>query len=141
MTIPHYADAPPLRGESDVLDRVRALVGSAGAIRQIWIMFVDGDAHQLPTVLPISGLPDRPERRLLQGLERLLAGMRPEIATGAGPGTVIFTLERPGGEEILPLDHEWRDALRVTCSHARVAFGGMYLASDTGVRQIDGPSG
>lgn len=138
MTIPHFADAPPLRTESDILDRVRALVGQASAVRQVWIMLVDGEGKQLPTVLPLSGLPDRPELGFLQGLERLLDGMCGELATSSGPGSVILTLERVGPEEITSLDREWRNALRVACSHARIRLDGVFLSSDAGVRLLEG---
>ncbi|WP_051343020.1 hypothetical protein [Pseudonocardia spinosispora] len=138
MTIPHFADAPPLRTDSDKLDRVRALVGQACATRQVWIMLVDGEGRQLPTVLPLSGLPDRPDLSFLQGLERLLGGMRSELATSSGPGCVILTLERAGSEEATSLDREWRNALRVACSHARIALGGVFLSSDSGVHPLEG---
>lgn len=136
MTIPHFADAPALRTDSDVLARVTALVGTARAERQLWVMLVDGDDKQLPTVLPISGIPRAPDRRGLVALERLLHGYRPELATARGPGSAIFALERRGPRTVLPADRAWSDALRVAGLHHDVPLRGVFLSTDTGVLRM-----
>jgi hypothetical protein len=136
MTIPSFTDAPALRTDADVLARVTALVGSAHAERQLWVMLVDGDNQQLPTVLPISAIPRSPDRRGLHALERLLSGYRTNLTTERGPGSVIFTMERTGAHTILPLDREWSDALRVACKHQGVALRGVFLSTDDGVLRM-----
>jgi hypothetical protein len=40
----HIDDAPPLLTDADVLDRVTELVGPAAVRRQLWLLFLDGDA-------------------------------------------------------------------------------------------------
>jgi hypothetical protein len=139
MTIPSFTDAPSLRTDADVLARVNALVGPACAGRQLWVMLVDGDDRQLPTVLPIAGIPRSPDRRGLHALERLVDGLRDQLATDRGPGSVVFTLERTGVDAIMPADREWSDALRVACAHRQVALRGVFLSSDSGVRRMDRP--
>ncbi|MGI9002406.1 MAG: hypothetical protein ACR2GH_12165 [Pseudonocardia sp.] len=136
MTIPNSADAPPLLTDADVLHRVEQLVGPAVAIRQLWIMFVDGDGQQAPVIVPISDLPQRPRPDPLSGLTQVLAGLRDELTTDLGPGSVILTLERIGRDAVLPADQEWADALAVTCEQAGMALRGVFLSTDGGVRSL-----
>jgi hypothetical protein len=138
--LPSFADAPPLHSDADILARVRALVGPACVDHQLWILLIDGDDRQLPTVLPISGMPPSPDRRLMRGLERLLNGLRDSLRTPAGPGSVIFAVERTGPDVVRPLDREWSNALRVACAHAGIGLSGVFLSTAGGVRRLDGPT-
>jgi hypothetical protein len=136
MTIPHPADAPPLLTGADALRRVEQLVGPAAAVRQLWIMFVDGDGRQTPVVVPVSDLPRRPQDGPLDGLSQILAGLRDDLATDAGPGSVILTFERIGTDAVLPADREWADALTAVCGRAGIALRGLFLSSDARVRSL-----
>jgi hypothetical protein len=136
MTHSSLTDHPPLHTDEQVLARVSALIGPACAGRQLWVLFVTGDGHQLPAALPISGIPRFPDRRGLRALERLLDGARTDLATEAGPGSVIFALERLGADEVLAPDREWSDMLRVACARKGVELRGVFLSSDGGVRRI-----
>lgn len=136
MTSLNYSDAPPLHTDAEVLDRVRAIVGPAQAGRQLWVLLLDGDGRQVPAVLPISGPPRAPDRRVLSSLVRLLEGLRTDIATSAGPGSVIFVLERAGSDTVLPGDLEWAGALRLAGRHADIATRGIFLSTDAGVRPL-----
>lgn len=136
MSIPNAADAPLLLTDADVLQRVTDLVGAAAAVRQLWLMFVDGDARQAPVVVPIADIPRRPQAGPLDGLTRILAGLRGELATDLGPGSVILTLERIGIDAVLPADSEWAAALALTCEHAGMALRGVFLSTDGGVRRL-----
>jgi hypothetical protein len=135
MTTPPL-DHPPLRTEDDVLARVRRLVGHAVTDRQLWVMLVDGDDHQAPVVVPISDLPRHPERRGLAALSHVLAGLRAELATARGPGSVIFARERSGTDDVLPLDRAWAAALAEACRSAEVTLRGVYLSTPGGVRRL-----
>jgi hypothetical protein len=136
MTTQQPTDLPPLRTEHDVLARVRRLVGHAITDRQLWLMFVDGDDRQAPVVVPISDLPRNPERRGLGALTAVLAGMREQLGTAHGPGSVIFTRERPGQDAVLPLDRAWATALTDVCRTAGVALRGVYLSTSGGVQRL-----
>ncbi|HEY4006379.1 MAG TPA: hypothetical protein VGM60_14505 [Pseudonocardia sp.] len=136
MTSLSYSDAPPLRTDTEVLDRVRAIVGPAQAGRQLWVLLLDGDNRQLPAVIPISGPPRAPDRRALGSLARLLGGLRAELATSAGPGSVVFVLERAGSDTVLPGDLEWAGALRLAGRQAEVATRAVFLSTDAGVRPL-----
>ena len=101
MTIPNPANAPLLLTDSDVLERVRQLVGPATVARQLWIMFVDGDGRQAPVIVPISDVPLRPEARVIDNLAAVMAGMCADLTTDVGSGSVVLTLERIGRDGVL----------------------------------------
>ncbi len=134
MTTPP-GDLPLLTTEEEVLARVRALVGPARAQR-LWVLFVDGDGRQARAVVPISGLPRRPERARLAGLTRILAGLRGELRTDRGRGAVILAWERTVGTSVLPDDREWAGELAVVCRLAEVALRGVYLSTPGGVQRL-----
>ncbi|MFD1522735.1 hypothetical protein [Pseudonocardia yunnanensis] len=136
MPIPNAADAPLLVTDADVLRRVTDLVGTAAVVRQLWMMFVDGDCRQSPVVMPISDIPEHPESGLLDGLAMVLSGLRDELTTDLGPGSVILTLERRGPDAVLPADREWRRALALTCDRAEMGLRGLFLSTDAAVRRI-----
>lgn len=136
MTIPNAADAPLLLTDDDVLARVDQLVGPAIAVRQLWIMFVDGDGRQAPVVMPVSDLPRTPQPGPLRGLRKILAGLKDDLATDLGPGSVILTFERVGRDAVLPVDLTWADALKHTCEKAGMTLRGPYLSTDGGVRPL-----
>lgn len=136
MTTPNALTAPPLLTDADVHERVRALVGPAITDRQLWIMFVDGDNRQAPVIMPISDIPREPEPRMLRNLGEVLAGVCPELATDAGAGSVILTVERRGLDGVLPTDRAWADALGAACAEAEVALRGVYLSTERGVRRL-----
>ncbi len=136
MTLQHPTDLPPLVSDEDVLARVEKLVGTAITDRQLWLMLVDGDGRQTPVVVPISDMPRNPDARGLAGLSQVLSGLRAELATERGPGTVILTRERRGSDEVSPLDRAWAEALADTCRTADVALRGVFLSTPGGVQRV-----
>jgi hypothetical protein len=136
MTIPNPADAPLLLTDADVLQRVEQLVGPATATRQLWVMFVDGDGRQAPVVMPISEIPLRPEKRVTGNLAAVLAGLCADLATDAGGGSVILTLERSGRDTVLPVDRDWAAALQEACDRGDATLRGVYLSTPGGVTRI-----
>lgn len=130
-----FDTAPPLRTDADVLHRVRDLVGPAITDHQLWLMLVDGDDRQTPVVMPISDVPRMPDT-LVGSLAGVLAGLRDDLRTASGPGSVIFTLERHGADAVLPTDRAWATALAAGCVEAGVALRGFFLSSPGGVRRV-----
>jgi hypothetical protein len=139
MPIPNYLDAPPLRTDADVLARVTALVGRAVSGGQLWLMALDGDDLQLPTILPMSPISREPNPAGMQVLERLLGGLRAQLITDRGPGAVLFALERRGLDVVLRSDRLWCDELYAACRRQRVVPRGVFLSTDGGVRRIEPP--
>jgi len=136
MTIPNPATAPPLHTDADVLLRVQQLVGPAIAARQLWVMFVDGDGRQAPVVMPIPDVPLRPDARTVDDLAAVLATVLADLATAAGEGSAVLTLERVGRDAVLPGDRQWAAALQTACARAGAALRGLYLSTSGGVRPL-----
>lgn len=134
MTPPRFDTTTPLRTDADVLRRVRELVGPATA-DQLWLMFVDGDDRQAPVVVPVEDPPPAPDA-LVGALVQILAGMRNDLSTAAGPGSVILTRERRGPGGVLPADRAWADALTAGCAGAGVRLRGFFLSTPSGVRRV-----
>ena len=133
MTRP--TDLPPLRSDDDGLSRVRDLVGAASADRTIWLMFIDGDGWQNPVLMPIDGVSAAPDPRLLSGLTEILCGIGGDLATDRA-GSVIFTCERLGPDEVLADDLAWADALRGACRSSGIEVRGVFLSTRSGVRRL-----
>jgi hypothetical protein len=133
MTTPPV-DLPPLTTEQEVLARIGTIVTPVCAQR-LWLLFVDGDGRQAPAVVPISGLPLRPDRHLV-GLAKILGGLRHELHNDRSGGAVILAWERPGGDEVLPADHEWAEALIGICRTADVPLRGVYLRTPGDVQRL-----
>ena len=139
MTLPNPTDAPLLLTDADVLHRVRQLVGTAIATRQLWVMFLDGDGRQAPVVVPIADVPLRPEGRVIDNLAAVLAEVLADLSTGGGAASAVLTLERIGRDAVLPGDREWADALEQACVRAGAALRGVYLSTSGGVRPLPRP--
>jgi hypothetical protein len=133
MTTPSV-DLPPLTTDEEVFARIGTIVAPVCAQR-LWLLFVDGDGRQAPAVVPISGLPLRPDRHLV-GLARILGGLRDELLTDRGGGAVILAWERPGSEEVLPADHEWAEELMGMCRTVDVPLRGVFLRTPGGVQRL-----
>jgi hypothetical protein len=129
--IPSPHDAPPLLTDDDVKRRVEALVGPALRDRTLWLLFIDGDRRQAPVVMPINDLPRLPDG-VITGLGSVLEGVLPDLATAAGPGSVVFVRERLGPDYILPADRVWAEVLATMCRARRIVVRGTYLTTPGG---------
>ncbi|GAA4781652.1 hypothetical protein GCM10023200_13790 [Actinomycetospora chlora] len=128
--------AAPLLTDDDVAARVEALVGPATQDGCVWLLLVDGDRRQAPTVIPIEDSPRRPERHLTEGLRAMLAHLTDMVATAAGPGSCVFVLERLGPAEIGRDDEEWAAALDGAATGAGLGTLGVFLSTPSGVRRV-----
>ena len=128
--------APLLLTDADVLDRVRQLVGPAVTDRQLWLLFVDGDGRQSPVVVPVAGIPERPNPGGLAGLDAVLAQVRDDLATDLGAGSVVLALERLGPDATLPGDRDWARVLTDCCTGAEIELRGIFLSTRGGVRRL-----
>ena len=93
--MPSFPDAPPLRTDAEVLERVEQLVGRAASPSTLWLLLVDGDDRQTPAVMPIDDVPPWPDG-FVDGLAQVVAGIAPDLTTANGPGSVIFVREQIG---------------------------------------------
>ena len=135
-TLPQFPDAPPLRTEADVLERVTTIVGHAVAARTLWLLLIDGHDRQAPVVVPMEDVPVWPDD-VPETLSTVLAGIAPQLATGCAPGSVVFVLERRGRSRPTDPDRAWATALHEAGARAEVAVRGIYLSTSRGVRRLD----
>lgn len=128
-------EAPPLRDDADVLQRVTDLVGRALVPRRLWVLLLDGDGYQLPTVPQFDELPLRPHPRTAANFGVVLAHLGEHLTTDAGDGAVVFVLERTGGG---PTDDDWAWAqlLHDGAVGAGIAVRGVYLSSNRRVEAL-----
>jgi hypothetical protein len=60
----------------------------------------------------------------------------PSLATDAGPGAVVFVLERFGPGTVHPADRDWAEALTAACRRHDVSVRGIYSATTAGVHRL-----
>lgn len=133
--LPSPADAPPLITDDDVARRVAALVGAAARNRTLWLLFVDGADRQAPLVMPVDDMSELPDD-VVAGLGEVLEGVLPDLATDAGPGSVVFVWERLGPDTLLPADRAWAEALAAMCGRLGIRSRGFHLSTPGRVRRL-----
>lgn len=124
-------DAPPLTTTDEARERVCELVGHA-IRRQLWLMPLDRHGTQLSILIPVDGIPVRPEPGSVAPIAARLNEILSEEAPG---GSVILTLERPGGAALTAPDQAW--ACELHASFGKVMrITGMFVAHDAGVCEL-----
>ncbi|MBB5641373.1 hypothetical protein [Cryobacterium roopkundense] len=124
----NFHDALPIHTVEQARERVFELVGRA--IRyQLWLMLLDADGHQLPILIPIEGIPLRPEPGGMTPLATGIGAMLNERGPG---GSVILALERPGSAGLTAPDQAWARELSTAFGKV-MAITGMFVAHDDGV--------
>ncbi|WP_346619294.1 hypothetical protein [Blastococcus montanus] len=110
MTTPPLADVP-VRSATDLTDRWLAVLDPPefGA-RSLWLTWFGADGRQLPIVVPVDDLPQRPDPALLAGLREVHAGVLHDQLGGSGH--LALALCRPGEPAVTADDVAWADALR-----------------------------
>ena len=121
-------DAPPVTTPEQARARVFDLVGHA-IRRQLWLMLLDAHGQQLSLLIPVDGIPLRPE----PGSVQPFAVRINDILAGEAPGgSIIVTLERPGSAALTAPDQAW--AVELTQSFGKLMrITGLFVAHDPGV--------
>jgi hypothetical protein len=133
--IPPPVDLPPLLTDDDGAGRAAMVIGAAARDGTLWLLFVDGDGRQAPVVMPVDDTPPLPDD-VVMALGDVLAGVMPDLATAAGPGSVVFVRERLGPDDVLPADRSWAEALDAMCRGRRIHLRGIHLSTPDGVRRM-----
>ncbi len=121
-------DAPPVTTLQEARTRVFDLVGHAMR-PQLWLMLLDPDGQQLSVLIPIDGIPVRPEPGSIQPFAVRINDMLAQEAPG---GSIILTLERPGSAALTAPDQAW--ATELTQSFGKLMrITGLFVAHDDGV--------
>lgn len=127
-------DSAPVTTEEEARQRVSELVGHA--IRpQLWFMLLDAHGRQLSLVIPVDGIPLRPEPGSGTGMASALNALVEEHVPG---GSVILTLERPGTAALTASDEVWAEELWATFGKV-LRITGMFVAHDDGICGLSAP--
>ena len=121
-------DAPPVTTLQEARERVFDLVGHA-IRRQVWLMLLDPYGQQLSMLIPIDGIPLRPDPGSTQPFAMRINDILTQEAPG---GSIILTLERPGSAALTAPDQAW--AVELAQSFGKLMrITGLFVAHDDGV--------
>jgi hypothetical protein len=122
------ARAHPLTSDSEIETRVSGLIGRANQ-RQIWLLFLDSDDVQLPLLIPIDGMPVRPDDSIA-GFAATVASSMSEIEASS----VIVVLERYADATITESDRLWARAISAAFSDRSLRLRALLISHRRGVR-------
>jgi hypothetical protein len=121
----------PLITDNDIERRVSDLIGRAN-VRQLWLLFLDSEAVQLPLLIPIDGMPSQPTDL---DIERVVSNIA-ELMRDIEASSVITVWERYGAARLTQQDAAWARALDHACADQGVTLRAMLLSHRTGVSWI-----
>lgn len=97
-----------IRTDADVVALWSTLVPEAELRRRsLWIVLLDEDGRTLPTVVPLHGLPARPDPAHCLSLASLLT----RLTETTQARSALLLLTRPGSTVAAASDHHWAEAL------------------------------
>lgn len=118
----------PLRSDSEIEARVTELIGRANQ-RQLWLLFLDEQAVQLPVLMPVETMPLRPDDTI-QGLAALVS----ESMSDLRASSVIVVFERYADAAITESDRLWARAICGAFSDRSIALRALLISHRSGVR-------
>ncbi len=127
---------PPMyvRDDAELLTLAETLHHDVSPVRRsLWVSWMDADGQVLPVVVPIDDIPELPDARMLDNLAFVVGEVLEREADG---GSVMFMLERPGGDSVSDNDRCWNDLLRRATQERGVSMRGLFLATAGGVRPL-----
>ncbi len=125
--------AAPLRTTSDVLHRVDLLLGEpARQLRSIVLLFLDGEGRQLPVVVPIDDLPERPDPLLIGNLCWTIG----EALTQYPGGSAVVVLTRPAAGQVSDADRCWARNISRSARERGAPIRMLCLATSSGVFRL-----
>jgi hypothetical protein len=131
---PGFDPAAPLETDRDVLHRVSCLLDQDSRDRRsLWLLFLSGEGVQLPILVPVDDVPDRPDPQLVGNLCSVIADVLDDAVPG---GSAVVTLTRPGGEAVGDSDRYWFHALYGAAREHGASLRMLCLATRAGVRQL-----
>jgi hypothetical protein len=146
MPIPELAETP-VRSAAELTRRwMQLLDPPTFAARSLWVTWLGPDGRQLPIVMPVDELPDRPSSATLSGLLQLSDAVLTEHL--GGRGHLAMALCRPGRPTPAHDDLAWAAAIRdalpdaQTDVHEARTTWSLHLAAGGAVRAlVDAPDG
>jgi hypothetical protein len=124
----------PLPTDQDVLRRVDWLVDQhSRRNRTLWLLFLSSDRVLLPVVVPIDGVPERPDTQFAGNMCFVIADV---LARQAPGGTAVVVLTRPGRETVDDTDRYWFRTIHGAAREHGASIRMLCLATQTSVRQL-----
>ena len=132
MAIPKFDDVRDerLTADEDVMQRVGALLQRA-VRRQLWLMFLDDEARQLPVIMP-SYVPRSPSDGHRSHFASFVGVLTEDVEADA----IVMVYERRGSDELRDADRRWLRFIADACTEASVPLRGPLLLHDGGARWI-----
>jgi hypothetical protein len=132
----HSPDDAPLVTDEEILSRVGVILDAdARRLRSLVVQFLDADDQELPVIVPVDGIPLKPDGPTVTNLCWIITQVLGEHAPG---GSAVLTLTRPGSTEVDPDDRRWHDAIisAAAAEDARIRL--VCLGTPDGVRALRG---
>jgi len=126
-TPPHAGSS--LTTDESVHEFVSDLIGRAEEPR-FWMLFLDAEQRIQRDIMPVGGIPDRPEPDDAERMVPMFCGCADALDADA----MILVLERRGPRAFSDADREWARTLREGAARADVDVRAMLLAHSGGVR-------
>jgi hypothetical protein len=130
---PDFDLATPVRTDEDALRRVDLLVDeNARQFRSVLLLFLDADGVQLPVVVPIDDVPDRPDPLVVGNLCWIIAE-----AVKQYPGaSALIVLTRPEAGPAGDPDRHWAENLDRFAREHGAPIRMLCLATPSGVLRL-----
>lgn len=126
--------AVPVITDTDVLDRVAAIVGPAARRhRALWLFFLQRDGTQANLVVPVDDIPERPGPPLIANLCYVAAE---SIAQTPSLLSAVIALSRPGTLRRTDSDRHCLRALQHGVSRHATPVRMLVLATPEGLREL-----
>jgi hypothetical protein len=119
----------PVSDAQGLADRVGELLPVA-VRRQLWTLFFDADDVQLPMMVPLEGIPDRPSPSAVRSWGLALEAVVDEFDVA----WVCFVVERPGGAEETESDTAWCEELVALGASTGLVVRSVLGCTDDGIR-------
>lgn len=125
--------AAPLHTNEDVLRRVDLLLDEdARRLRSVVLLFLDRDGVQLPVVVPIDDVPERPDPLVVGNLCWIIA----EALRQYPGGSAVVALTRPDIAQPDDYDRHWCRLLDAAAQQHHASIRLVCLATPSSVRAL-----
>lgn len=131
MTRTPRPSSSALTTDESLHEFVSDLIGRAEQPR-FWMLFLDDEQRLMRDIMPVDGIPDRPEADDALRMVPMFCGCADALDADA----MILVIERLGARAITDDDREWARTLRRGAELADVDVRAILLAHSSGVRWL-----
>lgn len=126
--------AHPLRDAHELLEVALSLVGPERAgPPALWVLLLDADDVVLPVVLPLVGVPLRPDPAQVR---QVVLAMGDVLEHDAPGGALAVALVRAAGGDRGAFERAWEHALRTACDDQGVRLRALLAVGEHRARVL-----